>query len=98
MTENLLGVYKGPFMPEFMASLSLSGLDGTMFERFSDDELTGKLHVKTGMIDHVSSMAGYLYSKNKKRYAFAIIQNYHDIHRGYGEEVQESLVRWLYNY
>tara|TARA_B110000003_G_scaffold5011_1_gene5336 strand:- start:5739 stop:7181 length:1443 start_codon:yes stop_codon:yes gene_type:complete len=98
VTEILLGVYKGPFMPEFMASLSLSGLDGTMFERFSDDELTGKLHVKTGMIDHVSSMAGYLYSKNKKRYAFAIIQNYHDIHRGYGEEVQESLVRWLYNY
>ena len=56
----LLDVYKGPFMPEFMASLSLSGLDGTMLERFSNEELTGKLHVKTGMINHVSSMAGYL--------------------------------------
>lgn len=98
VTELLLETYKSPFMPEFMASLSLSGLDGTMFERFSDDEITGKLHVKTGMIDHVSSMAGYLYSKNGKRYAFSIIQNYHDIHRGYGEEVQETLVRWLYNY
>ena len=93
----LLDVYKGPFMPEFMASLSLSGLDGTMLERFSNEELTGKLHVKTGMINHVSSMAGYLYSKDGKRYSFAIIQNYNDVHRGYGEEVQETLIRWLYD-
>ena len=96
VVEVLLDTYKSPFMPEFMASLSLSGLDGTMLERFVDDKLTGKLHVKTGMIDHVSSMAGYLYSKNGKRYAFAIIQNFDDIHRGYGEEVQETLIRWLY--
>jgi D-alanyl-D-alanine carboxypeptidase/D-alanyl-D-alanine-endopeptidase (penicillin-binding protein 4) len=96
VVEVLLDTYKSPFMPEFMASLSLSGLDGTMLERFVDDKLTGKLHVKTGMIDHVSSMAGYLYSKDEKRYAFAIIQNFDDIHRGYGEEVQETLIRWLY--
>jgi D-alanyl-D-alanine carboxypeptidase/D-alanyl-D-alanine-endopeptidase (penicillin-binding protein 4) len=80
-----------------MASLSLSGLDGTMLERFSDGELTGKLHVKTGMINHVSSIAGYLYSKDGKRFSFAIIQNFNDIHRGYGEEVQETLIRWLYD-
>lgn len=97
IVEILLEVYKGPFMPEFMASLSLSGLDGTMLERFSDEELTGKLHVKTGMINHVSSIAGYMYSKDGKRYSFAIIQNFNDIHRGYGEEVQETLIRWLYD-
>jgi D-alanyl-D-alanine carboxypeptidase/D-alanyl-D-alanine-endopeptidase (penicillin-binding protein 4) len=97
IVEILLDVYKGPFMPEFMASLSLSGLDGTMLERFSDGELTGKLHVKTGMINHVSSIAGYLYSKDGKRFSFAIIQNFNDIHRGYGEEVQETLIRWLYD-
>ena len=28
--------------------------------------------------------------------AVAVLHNHEDIHRGYGEEVQEALLRWLY--
>ncbi|MEC9416054.1 MAG: D-alanyl-D-alanine carboxypeptidase/D-alanyl-D-alanine-endopeptidase [Pseudomonadota bacterium] len=95
--ELLIYAYNSPFMPEFLSSLSLAGLDGTMLERFEDDLLTGKLHIKTGSIDHVNSIAGYLYSRSGKRYAFAVIQNYKNIHNGFGEELQEALLRWLYD-
>ena len=90
--------YASDFMPEFLSSLAISGLDGTMSDRNEIDELTGKLHIKTGSIDHVSSVAGYIHSKSGKRYGLAIIHNERDIHKGFGEELQDSIMQWLYNY
>jgi D-alanyl-D-alanine carboxypeptidase/D-alanyl-D-alanine-endopeptidase (penicillin-binding protein 4) len=83
-------------MPEYIASLSLSGLDGTLSRRFRDSELTGQAHMKTGSLDHVSSVAGYFQAQSGKRYIVVILLNYTDIHRGPGEEVQEMLLRWLW--
>jgi D-alanyl-D-alanine carboxypeptidase/D-alanyl-D-alanine-endopeptidase (penicillin-binding protein 4) len=101
-TEQIINLlkyaYASDFMPEFLSSLSISGLDGTMSDRNKNDDLTGKLHIKTGSIDHVSSVAGYMHSKSGKRYGLAIIHNEKDIHKGYGEELQNSIMQWLYNY
>ena len=97
VTDLLKYVYRSDFMPEFISSLSINGLDGTMSDRFENDEISGKFHIKTGSLDHVSSLAGYM-NYEGKRYAFAIIQNAEDVHKGFGEEVQEALMRWLYSY
>jgi D-alanyl-D-alanine carboxypeptidase/D-alanyl-D-alanine-endopeptidase (penicillin-binding protein 4) len=88
--------WKSPFMPEFLSSLSLPGLDGTLARRFRDDPLTGKAHMKTGSLDHVAAIAGYLQARSGNRYAIVALQNYTDVHRGPGEEVQAALLRWLY--
>ncbi len=88
--------WKQPYMPEFLASMSLSGLDGTLRRRFDDSELVGQAHLKTGSLDHVAAIAGYLQSRSGRRFAVVAMQNYEDIHRGFGEEVQEALLRWLY--
>ena len=88
--------YGQPYMPEFLASMSISGLDGTMSRRFRDDMLTGMAHIKTGTLDHVTAIAGYVQSRSGDRYAVVAMQNYADIHRGPGEEVQEALLRWVY--
>ena len=88
--------YGKPYMPEFLSSMSISGLDGTMLLRFRDDMLTGKAHVKTGSLDHVNAIAGYVQSQSGNRYAVVAMQNYKNIHRGPGEEVQEALLRWVY--
>ena len=90
--------YACDFMPELLSSLAISCLDGTMSNRNENDELTGKLHIKTVSIDHVSSVAGYIHSKSGKRYGLAIIHNERDIHKGFGEELQDSIMQWLYNY
>lgn len=87
--------FDGPFMPEYVASLSLSGLDGTLSRRFRDGALAGQAHMKTGSLDDVSAVAGYFQSRSGKRYIVVTLLNYTDVHRGPGEEVQEMLLRWL---
>jgi len=102
MTAKNLGdllryAYESPFMPEYLSSLSLSGLDGTLSRRFRDSALTGQAHMKTGSLDHVSAVAGYFQGQSGKRYIVVTLLNHTDIHRGPGEEVQEMLLRWLYD-
>ena len=91
--------YSRPYMPEFLSSMSLIGLDGTTTKRFEEgDQLIGRAHVKTGSLDHVSAIAGYLQSRSGDRYIVVAMQNYEDIHRGSGEEIQEALLRWTYEH
>jgi len=89
--------FESPFMPEYLASLSLAGLDGTLSKRFQDGELTGQAHMKTGSLDNVSAVAGYFQSQSGRRFIVAILLNHTDVQRGPGREVQESLLRWLYD-
>jgi len=93
--ELLRYAYKSPYMPEYMSSLSLSGLDGTLSRRFRGSTLTGLAHMKTGSMDHVSAVAGYFQAYTGKRYIVVALLNHTDVHRGPGEEVQEMLLRWL---
>jgi D-alanyl-D-alanine carboxypeptidase/D-alanyl-D-alanine-endopeptidase (penicillin-binding protein 4) len=44
----------------------------------------------------VTAIAGYMQSRSGRRFAVVAMQNHEDIHRGPGEEVQEALLRWLY--
>ncbi|MDH3620905.1 MAG: D-alanyl-D-alanine carboxypeptidase/D-alanyl-D-alanine-endopeptidase [Gammaproteobacteria bacterium] len=85
-----------PYMPEYLASMSLTGLDGTLSRRFRNSDLVGKAHLKTGSLDHVTAIAGYLQGRSGRRFSVVVLHNFEDIHRGPGEEVQEALLRWLY--
>jgi D-alanyl-D-alanine carboxypeptidase/D-alanyl-D-alanine-endopeptidase (penicillin-binding protein 4) len=96
MGEMLRFAWAQPYMPEFLASMSLSGLDGTLRRRFKGSNLVGMAHLKTGTLDHVAAIAGYMQSRSGRRFAVVTLQNHEDIHRGYGDEVQEAVLRWLY--
>lgn len=64
--------------PEFIASLPVANLTGSLKNRFSDSALLGAVRAKTGTLTTpvmVSSMAGYFYAKKYGLCAFAIIQN-----------------------
>lgn len=89
--------WRRPYMPEFAASMALSGHDGTLRRRFDDTKLTGQAHLKTGSLDHVSAIAGYMQSRTGRRFSVVVLHNHEDIHRGPGEEVQTALLRWLYD-
>ncbi len=89
--------WRQPYMPEFAASMALSGHDGTLRRRFDDTKLTGQAHLKTGSLDHVSAIAGYMQSRKGRRFSVVVLHNHQDIHRGPGEEVQTALLRWLYD-
>lgn len=96
MSAFLQFAWRQPYMPEYLSSLSLAGLDGTLRRRFDFNGLTGQAHMKTGSLDDVSAIAGYLQARDGRRYVVVSIINHKDIHRGPGDEVHEALLRWLY--
>ena len=94
LVDVLRAAYKSPYAPEFIASLSLGGLDGTTRGRFGHAG-ESLMHVKTGRLDHVSALAGYVHAASGKIYVLAAIMNSEDAHRGPGQEFEESVVRWV---
>lgn len=92
----LLAGHDSPYRSEFESSLALAGLDGTMRRRFRDDQLTGQMHIKTGRLNGVFAMAGYLRAASGREFVVVAMQNHPDAHRGPGEEAHTALLRWVY--
>jgi D-alanyl-D-alanine carboxypeptidase/D-alanyl-D-alanine-endopeptidase (penicillin-binding protein 4) len=90
--------WRQPYMPEYVSSLALAGRDGTLRRRFDDPKLHGNAHLKTGSLDDVVAIAGYLQARSGRRFAVVTLQNHKDVHRGPGQEVQEALLRWVYEH
>jgi D-alanyl-D-alanine carboxypeptidase/D-alanyl-D-alanine-endopeptidase (penicillin-binding protein 4) len=61
---------------DFMASLSVLGIDGTMKKwKKMEPSLTGIVYAKTGTLDGVSTLAGYVPGPDGQIVAFAIMAN-----------------------
>ncbi len=61
--------------PEYIASFGISGVDGTLRRRFSSSKMKGRIRAKTGSLDGVASLAGYLETDSGEKLAFTIIIN-----------------------
>jgi len=72
----LLDAWKNPVMPEFIASLPIVGIDGTMKKRLNGSEATGRAHIKTGTLDGVKTAAGYALDAQGRRYAVTFLINH----------------------
>jgi D-alanyl-D-alanine carboxypeptidase/D-alanyl-D-alanine-endopeptidase (penicillin-binding protein 4) len=59
----------------FLASLSVAGIDGTLDNRFKDSDLRGRVRAKSGFVNGVSSLSGYVHAKDGRWYAFSILMN-----------------------
>jgi len=92
----LLHAYRSPYMPEYLASLSLSGLDGTMRNRFKHAPEMGRMHLKTGHLNDVAAVAGYVLGASGKTYVVTLLVNHPTVNRGGGSELINALLRWTY--
>jgi D-alanyl-D-alanine carboxypeptidase/D-alanyl-D-alanine-endopeptidase (penicillin-binding protein 4) len=88
--------WRSPYMPEYASSLALAGLDGTMRNRFRKSPATGRMHLKTGRLDDVSAVAGYVTAASGQRLIVVALVNSPEAHRGPGEELQDALLEWVY--
>lgn len=62
-------------MPEFISSVGIAGKDGTLKYRFEGSDAVGKLRAKTGTLETVSALSGYVESVGKERFVFSIMVN-----------------------
>lgn len=66
--------YRSPRMPELMASLPIAGVDGTL-KRMSLRN-NGSAHLKTGSLNNVVAVAGYVHAVSGKRYILVAMVNH----------------------
>jgi D-alanyl-D-alanine carboxypeptidase/D-alanyl-D-alanine-endopeptidase (penicillin-binding protein 4) len=69
----LLQTYDSPVMSELMASLPISGLDGTMRRSRAT---AGRAHLKTGTLRDVVAVAGYVLTHSGRRLVLVAIVNH----------------------
>lgn len=70
----LQSAYRSPLMPELMASLPITGVDGTLKNRRAGP--VGSAHLKTGSLRDVTAVAGYVHGASGKRYVLVAIANH----------------------
>ena len=74
--QMLVSAYHSPVMPELMASLPILSQDGTIKKRLVDSQSNGRAHLKTGSIDGVSAVAGYVLDTNNHRHVLVMLVNH----------------------
>jgi D-alanyl-D-alanine carboxypeptidase/D-alanyl-D-alanine-endopeptidase (penicillin-binding protein 4) len=83
-----------PVMPEFIASLPIVGLDGTMRRRLKNDGVTGRAHIKTGLLSDARAMAGYVLDRSGRRQVVVMLANHPNAAEA--QPAMDALLRWVY--
>jgi D-alanyl-D-alanine carboxypeptidase/D-alanyl-D-alanine-endopeptidase (penicillin-binding protein 4) len=94
MGKVLIAAFKSPLMPEYISSMPLVGYDGTMRSRLKNQSVAGNAHIKTGRLDDVKALAGYVLAASGKQYVVVCIINHRNA--GSGQEAQDALLEWVY--
>jgi D-alanyl-D-alanine carboxypeptidase/D-alanyl-D-alanine-endopeptidase (penicillin-binding protein 4) len=66
---------KGPYAQIWRDALPVGGVDGTLKTRLKGAATANNVHAKTGTIDQVSALSGYLNSASGERLVFSIMTN-----------------------
>lgn len=76
LVKVLTAGFRDPQLREdFISSLSVGGVDGTMKRRHLPKELEGVLLAKTGSLNNISTLAGFIPAEKGRVIAFAILMN-----------------------
>jgi len=91
----LLAAYRSPVMPEFISSMPLVGVDGTMHRRLRNTDVSGQAHIKTGLINDVRALGGYVLDQRGRRVVAVMLINHPRAFNA--NAVQDALLRWVHN-
>lgn len=90
----LLAAWRGPLMAEFVSSLPIAAVDGTMKKRLRDQGVAGHAHIKTGSLRGVKAIAGYVHDRKGRSVAVVFIINHPDASAG--QAAQDAMLEWVY--
>lgn len=88
---------RSEFAPEFLASLPIAATDGTMRKRLEGEPIARQARIKTGSLDDVSSMAGYVRARSGRQYLVVMLINQQGLQAWQGKLAQDALLRWVYD-
>ena len=79
---------------EFASSLAVAAVDGTLQRRFQNGTVAGQALLKTGSLEGVRALAGYVIDADGRRFALVAIVNHPNAARG--APALDALVQWVY--
>ena len=94
MGQMLRHAYRSKVMPELMSSLPVLGIDGTMRKRAANQSVVGHAHIKSGSLEGVRAVAGYVLAASGKRYVVVCMVNHKNA--VLSSSAQDALLEWIY--
>ncbi len=82
----------------YFDSLPVSGVDGTLTHRFLTSNVKGKIHAKTGSVEHVNTLSGYMDLPSGKRLAFSIMANSNALPNKVSQETLDAITDEIYKW
>ncbi|MDD2700118.1 MAG: D-alanyl-D-alanine carboxypeptidase/D-alanyl-D-alanine-endopeptidase [Sideroxydans sp.] len=82
-----------PLSAELMASMPILGVDGSIQQRLTDSPAASHAHLKTGTLEGVKAISGYMRSKSGKEWVVVFLINHPNAK--YGQDAQDALLEWL---
>lgn len=86
----------GPAAQVLVASMPTVGIDGTMRNRLTNSAVAGNAHIKTGTLDDVRAVAGYVGTRSGATYVVVSIVN--DARAGAARPFNDALINWVYQH
>ncbi len=96
MAKVLDHAYKS-YGSRWMNTLSIAGKDGTIRRRFAHTKVKNRAWMKTGTLNKVKNISGYLLSKSNKLYTVVILVNSTRA-KWMGAKLQNDIIKWLVTY
>jgi D-alanyl-D-alanine carboxypeptidase/D-alanyl-D-alanine-endopeptidase (penicillin-binding protein 4) len=92
--ELLVNAYTSPVMPELMSSLPILAVDGTTARRSKTSAAQGRAHLKTGSLNGVRAIAGYVLDQAGRRWVVVFMVNHP--RAASTKAAQDVLLDWVY--
>ncbi len=86
---------KSLWTPEFMSSLPIAATDGTMRKRLKDGPAAMRARIKTGSLNGVIAIAGYVPDANNQLCVVVAILNDEHVANGAGRTVLDGVIDWV---
>lgn len=86
---------KSNWMPEFLSSLPIAATDGTMRRRLKDSPAATRARIKTGSLNGVIAIAGYVQDANNQPVVVVALLNDPRVAGGAGRAVLDALIDWV---
>jgi D-alanyl-D-alanine carboxypeptidase/D-alanyl-D-alanine-endopeptidase (penicillin-binding protein 4) len=83
-----------PYRAELQASLPILGIDGSVKKRLQESPAASHAHLKTGTLEGVKTLAGYVRSRSGKEWIVVFFINHPHAKRG--QAAQDALIEWVY--
>ena len=90
----LVAAFHSTVMPEFVASMPLVAVDGTMRKRLKGEQVAGSAHIKTGSLADVRAIGGYVLDRKGQRHVVVMMVNHPNAHQA--QPAMDELLRWVY--